>query len=119
MVRHREAAGSTVPARLLYSSRNLEDVIYLNELNALSSAGNGLGVIYTLTHDQPPGWKGYSRLVDDSMLREVAAPLGPNPRVYVCGPTPMVEAVANNLVKIGIPQAQIRTERFGPTGGRP
>ncbi len=119
MVRHRAASGSTVPARLLYSSRNLEDVIYLSELNALTAAGTGFEAIYTLTHAQPPGWQGYSRLVDDSMLREVAGPLGPEPRVYVCGPTPMVEAVANGLVRIGIPQARIRTERFGPTGGRP
>ncbi len=51
------------------------------------------------------------------MLREVVSPLGLGPRVYVCGPTPMVESVADSLVQIGVPQAQIRTERFGPTGG--
>jgi len=29
----------------------------------------------------------------------------------------MVESAANILVKIGIDSHQIRTERFGPTGG--
>jgi hypothetical protein len=29
----------------------------------------------------------------------------------------MVESAANALVMIGIPSNQIRTERFGPTGG--
>jgi len=52
------------------------------------------------------------------MLAEVAGPLGRAPLVYVCGPTPFVEVAANQLVQIGVPQAGIRTERFGPTGGR-
>ena len=39
-----------------------------------------------------------------------------SPRVYVCGPTPFVEWVATLLVDLGHDPAQIRTERFGPTG---
>ena len=31
MLRHREAAGSSAPARLLYSSRSLDEVIYRDE----------------------------------------------------------------------------------------
>ena len=34
-------------------------------------------------------------------------------RVYVCGPTPFVESVANDLVALGHDPATIRTERFG------
>lgn len=118
MLRHRAAAGSTVPTRLLFSSRSLEDVIYLRELERLQAARTGLEVFHTLTRTQPEGWTGYSRRIDDQMLRQVVGPLGPNPRVYICGPTPMVESAANGLVQIGVPQAQIRTERFGPTGGK-
>jgi ferredoxin-NADP reductase len=36
--------------------------------------------------------------------------------VYVCGPTPFVEAVAEALVTLGHEPARIKTERFGPTG---
>ncbi len=116
MLRHRAVAGSAVATRLLYSARNLEEVIYLKELERLQSATAGPEVFLTLTRAQPPGWTGYARRIDDQMLREVASSLGASPRVYVCGPTPMVESAANILVRIGIPQAQIRTERFGPTG---
>ena len=120
MLRHRAVTRTTVPTRLLYSSRSLEDVIYLKELETLQSAKTGLVVFHTLTRSQPPGWTGYSRRIDDEMLREVVSPLGSgsSPRVYICGPTPMVESAANSLVSIGIPQARIRTERFGPTGGK-
>ena len=51
------------------------------------------------------------------MLEEVAKPFGKDVRVFICGPTPLVEGVANGLVSLGIPADQIRTERFGPTGG--
>jgi ferredoxin-NADP reductase len=50
------------------------------------------------------------------MLRDVTQPLGPAPLTYICGPTLLVEAAANGLAELGVPPAQIRTERFGPTG---
>src|SRR5437868_13026352 len=76
MLRHRAVAGSRIPTRLLYSSRTPEDVIYRAELEQLATAGTALDVIHTLTRAQPPGWTGYARRIDASMLREVAAPLG-------------------------------------------
>src|SRR6476660_4690226 len=117
MIRHRAAAGAQNPTSLLYSSRNFEDVIYYNELEKLRMANSGLQVLHTLTRSQPPDWKGYSRRIDQDMLKEVAQPLGRSVQVFICGPTLLVEAAADVLVKIGIRSNQIRTERFGPTGG--
>jgi ferredoxin-NADP reductase len=119
MIRHRCAAGSRVSTRLLYSARDQEDIIYADELAHLQSSQPGLKVIYTLTRAQPPGWQGYARRIDRDMLREVAAPLGDALKAYVCGPTLLVETVANALVSLGIPDERIRTERFGPSGGLP
>ena len=117
MLRHRAAAGANNPTALLYSSRSFEDVIYYNELDVLSKANGGPQVFHTLTRSQPMNWKGYTRRIDESMLREVAGPLGSSAQVFICGPTLMVESAANALVKIGINSNHIRTERFGPTGG--
>jgi ferredoxin-NADP reductase len=117
MIRHRAAVRANNSTALLYSSRNFEDVIYNDELNALSKANGGPKVFHTLTRSQPADWKGYARRIDESMLREVAGPLGRSAQVFICGPTLMVESAANALVKIGINSNQIRTERFGPTGG--
>ncbi len=116
MIRHRAALGSTHPARLLYSSRALEDVIYFDELEKLRGGGQGLDVFHTLTRKQPEGWTGYSRRIDDAMLKEIVKPLRQVPQVFICGPTLLVESAANTLVRLGLPPAQIRTERFGPTG---
>jgi ferredoxin-NADP reductase len=51
------------------------------------------------------------------MLADIAWPPDSPGLGYVCGPTGLVEAVASVLVDLGHAPAQIRTERFGPTGG--
>jgi ferredoxin-NADP reductase len=109
MLRHQGVAAPAVPAKLLYSARSLEDVIYREELGAFD-------VVYTLTRSQPPGWPGYARRVDEDMLGEVAFPGGEG-LAFVCGPTRFVEAVADGLLAVGYAPERVRTERFGPTGG--
>lgn len=116
MLRHRSAADGRQQARLLYSSRTADDVIYAAELARLSSAGDGVEVFQTLTRGAPEGWTGYGRRIDADMLREVIGPLGSDVRVFTCGPTLLVESVADTLVSIGVPAERIKTERFGPTG---
>lgn len=124
MLRHRAAvlaansdARHGVPARLLYSSRRWEDVFYRAELARLAEDDETLEVALTLTDEAPPGWTGFRRLIDRRMLAEVAWPPAERPKVFVCGPTPLVEAVATALVELGHDPALVKTERFGPTGG--
>lgn len=114
MIRHRQANHSTVPAHLLYSSRSWEDVIYRDELEA--AAGDALQVTHTLTRSQPPGWTGHRRRIDREMLAEVSWPPEERPLAYLCGPTRLVESVADAIVELGHDPARIRAERFGPTG---
>ena len=117
MLRHREASGASVGARLVYSSRSWEDIIYRDELERLSAGPNGVQVFHTLTRSQPEGWTGYARRVDGAMLSETAWPASSAPMAFVCGPTPFVESVASALVLLGYPATSVKTERFGPTGG--
>ncbi len=117
MLRHRLDAGARNPTRLLYSSRTFEDIIYYRELEKIGEADGALEIFHTLTRSQPGGWHGYTRRIDREMLREVAGPLGKSVQVYICGPTLLVESAANSLVETGLNPNQIRTERFGPTGG--
>jgi ferredoxin-NADP reductase len=115
MTRLRVASGSDADTRLLFSSRGWDDVIYRDELEQLN--GNGVRVVHTLTRTQPSDWTGYARRVDAAMLAEVGPGPAERPHIYVCGPTPFVEAVASALVGMGHDPQGIRTERFGPTGG--
>jgi ferredoxin-NADP reductase len=109
----RSSAGTT-PIRLLYSSRTYEDVIYRAELETPPAQ---VEVFYTLTREQPPGWTGYSRRIDDDLLREVAWPATEQPHVFICGSTRFVDAAADGLVRLGYDPGSVKTERFGATGG--
>jgi len=117
MIRHRAAARSDAPTRLLYSSRSREDTIYVEEFDRLAAEDAALEVIHTLTRSQPPGWTGYSHRIDREMLDAVTPSPQERPLAFVCGPTPLVETVATVLVELGHESARVKTERFGPTGG--
>ena len=115
MLRHRAAASADVDARLLLSAANLDRVLYHDELERLRRGDVALH--YTLTRHAPSAWTGWTRRVDAAMLRDVGPAPAVRPRMYVCGPTPFVERVAELLVEAGHDPAQVKTERFGPTGG--
>lgn len=120
MLRHRVAVRSKLPATLLYSSRTAEDIIYRAELDRLATQDNGNGdgftLVHTLTRGKPDGWGGLSRRIDRDMLRSVGFDPDLKPRIFVCGPTPLVESVARELRDLGHAAQLIKTERFGPTG---
>jgi ferredoxin-NADP reductase len=91
MLRHRRlAGGGDVPAQLLLSVRRPGDLLYADELAALG---------------------------DDALARLARFAPEDRPRVFACGPTAFVEAVADTLVALGHDPSRIRTERFGATGG--
>jgi ferredoxin-NADP reductase len=116
MLRHRATIGSLAPTTLVYSSRTFDDVIYRDELNALASRNDGLRLVETLTRSQPPGWTGLARRIDREMLAAALDGQTAQPQAFICGPTPLVEAAAENLVGLGLSPSRVRTERFGPSG---
>jgi len=117
MIRHRAAAGSGVPTRLLLSSRSYEEIIYRKELEELAAGDDGLEVIHTLTRSAPERWSGHRRRIDAQMLEEVGWAPEEGPLIFVCGPTPLVEAAGSALLDLGHDPARVKTERFGATGG--
>jgi ferredoxin-NADP reductase len=116
MLRHRAAAKSKIPALLLYSSRTFEDIIYRDELDQMAARNDELTLVYTLTRRQPPGWTGGARRIDSSMLESVGVPPNARPKIFICGPTSLVESTAQSLLELGHERNLIKTERFGPTG---
>ena len=110
MLRHHRATESTVPVRVLYSVRSLEDVIYREELLARDD------IQVALTRSWPDDWDGHRGRVDAQLLREVAWAPAQKPQIYICGPTAFVESIAGQPLDLGHDPTRIRTERFGPTG---
>lgn len=118
---HREAIFPVMPTVLLYSVRSLEDVIYRSWLDSLADRARNSVVSYSVTRRPPPGWPGYARRVDADMVSDCVSRVDAlargqaTPRCYACGPTGFVEAAADALLEVGVPEDLIHTERFGPT----
>jgi ferredoxin-NADP reductase len=115
MLRHHAAIDHQGAMHLVYSARTTHDLLYQKELEALVSPHRAVTI--TLTRQPPGGWSGRRGRVDSDLLAEVGWSARHEPRCYLCGPTPFVEAAAEALVAAGHQPANVRTERFGPTGG--
>src|SRR5690606_1172644 len=93
-----------------------EDFIFRNELMELNTNDINFNLILTFTRKQPLKWKGYRIRINKEMLAQVLTFTNGQPNCFICGPTLLVENVANTLVNIGLPTEIIKTERFGPSG---
>ncbi|TMS00488.1 ferredoxin reductase [Nonomuraea basaltis] len=114
MIRARRQAGNRVPFRLLYSLRDQDSRYYAAELRRPEP---GLDVAYLYTRAVPPGVSRAAGRIALTDMAEGGWPADFAPDCYVCGPTGFVEAAADLLLALGHAPEQIRTERFGPTGG--
>jgi ferredoxin-NADP reductase len=112
MIRAR-AGASRAPFRLVYSVRTPDDRIYAAELRRRAAEDGGLDVTYVYTREAPPGSpRPPDRIRADDLVAH-GWPPDFEPTCFVCGPTPLVEAVAGLLVGWGHDPERIRTERFG------
>jgi len=118
MIRSRAASGSSAPFRLLYSVREPGAVFYRDELRKRSENDPSLTLTYAYTRTTPKDWPRPPGRIDASLVANAAWPSKLVPTCYVCGPTPFVESAAGFLSACGNSSDKIRTERFGPTGGR-
>jgi ferredoxin-NADP reductase len=118
MIRERAAAGSQAPFKLIYSVRDPGAVLYAGELAQRERAGDGLEVRYLYTRTAPPGSTEPTGRINATTLASAGWPPEDSPAVFVCGPTGFVEAVADLLVRAGHGAGSIKTERFGPSGGK-
>jgi ferredoxin-NADP reductase len=116
MLRHRAVTARRTPARLLFSARTVTDLIYREELEGMARADDDLELTFSLTREQPDSWHGFGRRIDRSMLARVTWRAADRPISFICGPTPLVESVAHDLVELGHEPKRLKTERFGPTG---
>jgi ferredoxin-NADP reductase len=117
MARTRTASGGTAVMRLVYSTRSPATLLYGAEIQSLAARDDGLTADVIYTRAAPPGWTGPVGRLSARRLKELAEPLGPGAQCFVCGPTEFVESTARLLVGLGLRPGQVRTERFGPSGG--
>ena len=104
MLRHARFHGRTDLLRIAVSSRTLVELPYAMELM-------DAGALVVLTRE-PYGDRAASRLMAD----ELRSLWEPGCTAYVCGSARFAEAASRLLVDSGVPDHDIRGERFGPSG---
>ena len=108
----RYIAEENLPHRvtLVYSNRDRESTAFLDELQELERAIPGLRLVLTMTDD--PDWDGETRRIDADMLRDHLGAELDAFTYLIAGPPPMVEAITGTLQEAGVPEDQVRPERF-------
>ena len=108
----RYAASKELPNRivLLNSNDTVDDIIYKDELDALSQ-NEKITVKNTLSGSVPKGWDGLQGRIDKNMiLAQVEQPAAK--LWYVCGPPPMVQDLNAILLEIGLSEDKIKSEEW-------
>jgi ferredoxin-NADP reductase/Fe-S-cluster-containing hydrogenase component 2 len=96
---------------LVLGFRTEADAIFRDEIAALQARSPNLHVTATLSRADA-SWGGRKGKIDAALLNEAVPGLGAK-LAYVCGPTPMMDAVKTALRGLGVPEARIRMEAFG------
>lgn len=94
---------------LIYSNKDKESTVFLQELLDMAKNNSNFKLIATMTQD--PKWNGEKRRIDAQFIKDYFK--NPNDYAYyVAGPPMMVDAIYNALINAGVDSSNIKTENF-------
>ncbi len=96
----------------LHSARTAGDLVFGDELRLISRRHTGFRTFFTLTEAEPPDWSGLRGRITLSLIED-AIPDFRDRTVFLCGPTPFMEAVRQALVAGDFPLENFHSESFG------
>ena len=95
---------------LVYSNRDRESTAFLDELLELERDNANIELVLTMTDD--PEWDGESRRIGPDLLRDRLGDEWQDLTYLIAGPPAMVNGVVESLQAAGIPEEQLRPDRF-------
>jgi ferredoxin-NADP reductase len=110
MLRYIDEEGLPHRVTLIYSNRDRESTAFLDELLDLERRNSNFRLVATMTGD--PEWEGERRKIDEELLRDLLGEELLTSTYLLAGPPPMVEGVVETLGQAGVPDDQIRPDRF-------
>ena len=94
---------------LLYSNKTPQDIVYKEEWPILEQQNPNFKIINTITENLE-GWHGRTGRINETLIR--ACNDLQNTSFYICGPPGMVNGLSDVLNGMGIPQQNVKVERF-------
>jgi len=100
------------PVILFYGANDLENLIFANELEALTSSEKLNLTFVPVLNNPDPDWEGEVGYIDAAVMKKYLPKQYQRFMYLICGPKPLMDAMEQALPELGIPPHQIITERF-------
>lgn len=98
---------------LFYSSRTKDGLVYFDELVELEKRNECLQIVFTLTRENPKGWKYETGHVDGKMIKKYIKDFDKK-RYFVCGPQKMVDGLKAVIIdELKVPIQNCTFEGWG------
>lgn len=98
---------------VLYGARSTEEFVFREEIERLEKRHANLHVLATMQRAPGTVWLGPEGPLTKDLVA-AAVPEIAKRRIHLCGPPPMMAAVKKMLLELGVAEAQIHSEAFGP-----
>ncbi|KAF8328153.1 putative NADH-cytochrome b5 reductase [Cantharellus anzutake] len=95
--------GDPTKFSLIYANVNEEDILLKTELDYLVAMFPYRFKVYYVLNNPPAGWKGGVGFVSKEHIAEYLPGPGPEAKILVCGPPPMVTAMKGHLDALKYP----------------
>ena len=107
-----ETRADVRPVFVFHAANDFDDLTFREELAATAARMPSLTLITVLVRADD-AWTGERGFVDATMLTRYLPPtLYRHFQYFICGPTPLMDAMEEVLPGIGVPADRIHTERF-------
>ncbi|KAF7540002.1 hypothetical protein G7054_g1687 [Neopestalotiopsis clavispora] len=96
-----EDESDTTQIDLLYANNTEEDILMREELEGFAAQCPEKFKIQYVLARPPAEWQGESGFVTKDMVDKYLPKAGPDSKVLLCGPPPMIDATKKNLAALG------------------
>jgi ferredoxin-NADP reductase len=110
----REAVDKGLEKRihLIYGNQFLDDIIFLDELNDISSNNENIKISHVIS-DPPDGYDGLCGLISADLMTKMLSDIQTK-TFFICGPEAMYSYCMKEFDKLNVKRKKIRKEVYGP-----
>ena len=110
IIRYVDESQPEVRLTLLYSAKTPSELLFRDQLTAISARNHGIRCLFSVTRPSTEPWSGRTGRIDAQVLSE--AQLDLDALYYICGPPSMIERTAGLLEGLGVPVYAIKYESW-------
>ncbi|KIX03926.1 NADH-cytochrome b5 reductase 1 [Rhinocladiella mackenziei CBS 650.93] len=103
--RPKSGGKDTTKVDLIFANVNPEDILLKDQLDALDKEDSDFSVYYVL-NNPPEKWDGGVGFVTADIIKSKLPPPGPDIKILICGPPPMVSAMKKATESLGYQKAR-------------